>query len=112
MYFKQTNKQLRRKRLARVRAKIKGTKARPRLCVFKSNYAMSLQLIDDSSNKVILSCRANGKNISQAKELGIKAAKLIADKGVKTVVFDRSGFRYHGAVKALADTIRQGGITI
>jgi large subunit ribosomal protein L18 len=107
-----TIKQLRLKRLVRIRAKVKGTPERPRLTVYRSHTALTAQCIDDSKGIVILTKRIEGKNIAKAKELGIELAKTAIKKGITQVVFDRSGYRYHGAVKALADTVREGGIKI
>lgn len=101
----------------RVRSKINGTTERPRLCVFRSNSQMYAQVIDDVTGKTLASAGSIKKaelqkmaKIEQAKAVG----KLIADAakkaGVKKVVFDRSGYLYHGRVKALADAARENGL--
>jgi large subunit ribosomal protein L18 len=112
MINKVTIKQSRSKRLARIRYKVKGTTKRPRLTIYRSNYNLTVQFVDDEKGAVILTEKINGKNISKAKELGINVVKSALKKGIKTAVFDRSGYRYHGVVKALADSVREGGIKI
>lgn len=100
----------RRKRKLRIRAIVIGTSARPRLAVFKSNTGFTVQLIDDHSGKTIIGKRTKGKNIQSAKALGADIAKLAKDKDITTVVFDRGGYRYHGAIAALAAAAREGGL--
>jgi len=105
------------RRQVRIRAKITGTKARPRFCVAKSNTSMYLQLIDDAAGKTLVS--AHSREIKKKKdmkrtelclELGKLIAKKAGDKKIKEVVFDRAGNKYHGAVKAVADGAREGGL--
>jgi len=103
---------LRIKRKARIRARISGTTARPRLTVFRSNMAVYAQVIDDTKGETIVSVATKGKNKAAGKELGLSVAKLALAKGIKTVVFDRAGYRYHGTVKEIADAVREGGIKI
>lgn len=103
---------LRQKRKARVRAKVTGTAARPRLSVFRSNTAMVAQIIDDTKGITLLATRVNGKNKGAGKTLGTEIAKLALKKGIQTVVFDRSGYRFHGTVKEVADAAREGGLKI
>jgi large subunit ribosomal protein L18 len=108
------------KRKKRVRKKISGTAARPRLCVFKSLRHMYAQLVDDGTGKVItgvstLSAEVkggikHGGNAGSAKAVGAAMAKKAQALGIKEVLFDRSGFKYHGRVKALADGAREGGL--
>ncbi len=104
------------RRHARVRAKIQGTAARPRLSVFRSNSGMFLQLIDDLSGKTIVSADSHElkdskkSKVELAKSLGELLAKKAQDKKVGVVVFDRGGYRYHGRVKAVAEGARQGGL--
>lgn len=104
------------RRQARVRSKIHGTTSRPRLNVFRSNRGMYLQLIDDSVGKTLFSAHAKelkDKKLSKT-ELADALGALLADKaiaaGVKEVVFDRSVYRYHGRVKAVADSARARGL--
>lgn len=108
-------KTLRTRRHARIRAKVKGTKDRPRLCVFKSNNNISAQLIDDASNTVIggvISSKVAPKKtgVEQAMEVGKAIAHVAKEKKISTVVFDRGGFIYIGKVKALADAARDAGL--
>ena len=108
------------KRAARVRITIKRTSSgRPRLSVFKSNRNIYAQIIDDSSGKTIASASTmdeglrstiQGKNKEAARAIGAEIAQRALEKGVKDVVFDRGGYCYHGAVKALADAARGGGL--
>lgn len=103
---------LRQKRKARVRAKVTGTSARPRLSVFKSNTAILAQVIDDTKGVTLVSARVKGKTKAAGKELGGKIAKAAVAKKITTVVFDRSGYRFHGTVKEIADAAREGGLTL
>ena len=104
------------RRHARVRAKISGTAEAPRLCVYRSNKNIEAQLIDDV-NKVTLVASSsmslkleNGSNIEAASKVGQDLAKKALAKKIKTVVFDRSGYIYHGRVKALAEAAREAGL--
>jgi len=102
----------------RVRAVIKGTSDRPRISIFKSNRHVFVQFIDDTSRKTILSSKIvsakKGKTKGTKTEEIVEMAKVLAKKaeevGVKEVVFDRGGYKYHGRVKALADGLRAGGL--
>lgn len=112
-----TQKTLRRLRIRRgIRQKIRGTAERPRLSVYKSNTAIYAQLIDDVSGHTLVSASSSelGKtkniNIEQSKKVGEKLAVKATENGIKTVVFDRNGFVYHGRIKALADGARKGGL--
>lgn len=114
---KQKEIQLKRgRRKARVRAKIKGTTARPRLSVFRSNKDMYFQLIDDSKGKTVISVHTKEVKDKKAtkKEIAFQAGKLIAkkalDKKIKEVVFDKGNFKYHGRVAAVASGAREGGL--
>jgi large subunit ribosomal protein L18 len=112
MIKKLTSRQLRPKRKVRTRAKITGTGVRPRMSVYRSNYALQVQLIDDEAGKVLLSKSVRGKNIQSAALLGADIAKMAQKKGIAGVVFDRSGYQYHGSVKAIADAAREGGLKL
>lgn len=113
---KETRDQKRIRRHKKVRAKIKGSKERPRLCVFKSSKHIYAQLIDDENNKVIAA--ANDFEIkkpkSSKKDIVLEVGKLIAEKAKKEkitkVVFDRGGFLFQGKVKLLAQGAREGGL--
>lgn len=104
------------RRHIRARSKISGTKDRPRLAIFRSNNNVQLQLIDDDTQKTIVSTstvKAKGKN---ATEKAVSAAKDLAkkalDSGIKQAVFDRGGYKYHGRIKAIADAAREAGLKI
>jgi large subunit ribosomal protein L18 len=110
------NKAQRIRRIARVRARIFGTKARPRLAVERSLKHMRAQLIDDESGRTLaaagdheIKTKAKGKT-ALATEVGKLLAAKAIKVGIKTVVFDRRSYRYHGRVKALADGARAGGL--
>jgi large subunit ribosomal protein L18 len=100
------------KRVARIRAIIFGTAIRPRLSVCRSNTSLTVQLVDDAGNKTIGSFVGKGKNMKSAAELGITVADYAKKHKIKKFVFDRGGCRYHGVVKKLADSVREGGIVI
>ena len=93
----------------RIRSTIKGTAERPRLSIFKSNKYTYLQLIDDASATTVAASKAKS-GVDTAKEAGSELAKLAIDKGINKVVFDRSGYKYHGIIKAAADGARDGGL--
>ncbi len=109
-----------RRRHTRVRGKISGTAARPRLCVTRSNSNLYVQFVDDVAGKTICGVstlgpefKATGKSgatVEGAAELGAIAGKMAQEKGVTEVVFDRGGNLYHGRIKALADGARGAGL--
>lgn len=92
----------------RIRAKIKGTAERPRLSVFKSNKYIYTQLIDDENGKILVA--ASDRDLKSAYEVGKLLAKKAADKGIEMVVFDRSGYKFHGTILELAKGAREGGL--
>jgi len=110
----------RKKRHLRVRKKISGTPARPRLSVFRSSKHIYAQLIDDISGRTLASASTvdkelagqlkNGGNVEAARKVGELIAKRAKEKGIEAVVFDRGGYLYHGRIKALADAAREGGL--
>ncbi len=109
-----TKNELRKRRHARVRARIKGTATRPRLAVFRSNRFISAQLIDDIAGKTIAAAHGRefkGLQSVQAKAVGEAIAKKAKATGISAIVFDRAGYRYSGQVKALAEAARSGGLT-
>lgn len=117
--MKSKSKQLNRsRRHGRIRAKITGTKLKPRVSVFKSNKHIFVQFIDDSTGKTILSSKIvssaksklKGKKTEKAAEIGKVIATKAKEAGITDVVFDRGGYKYHGRVKALADGLRAGGL--
>ncbi len=103
-------------RKRRIRAKISGTKAIPRLSVFRSNTAFSAQIIDDLAGKTLAACSTTilkEKNtIPGATAVGKAIAKKCLSLGIEAVVFDRAGYRYHGKVKAAADGAREAGLAL
>ena len=98
----------------RVRNKISGTAARPRLSVFRSNKQIYAQVIDDETAKTLVSASSLGMEAMPKKEQAAKVGEALAQKaieaGITTVVFDRNGYLYHGRVKELADGARKGGL--
>ncbi|MCB0330167.1 MAG: 50S ribosomal protein L18 [Bdellovibrionales bacterium] len=123
----------RERRKFRIRARIVGTADRPRVSVFRSDKCTYAQVISDESGTTLLSAstkdadvqskigsvkdereNASGssKSVKAAKGLGLIIAEKCAEKGIKSVVFDRNGFLFHGRVKALADGLREGGLTV
>jgi large subunit ribosomal protein L18 len=113
-------KAARHNRHARVRAKVKGKESRPRLSVFRSLNHIYAQIIDDDRGHTLASASTaspeikaemNGKNKSaHAGLVGSLVAKRALEKGIKQVVFDRGGYKYHGRVKSLAEAARRGGL--
>lgn len=113
--MKQSLKTIKREvRRRRIRAKLSGTEARPRLAIFKSNKYMYAQLIDDSKNATVVSSSGAGLKAKTKTEQAMMVGKDIAAKAiakdVKKVVFDRGGYIYTGRVKAVADAAREGGL--
>lgn len=113
-----TNRKLERERRhLRVRKKISGTAERPRLCVYRSNNNLFVQIIDDVQG-ITLACastldkevKVKHSNKEAAKEIGALIAKKAIEKNIKTVVFDRSGYVYHGVIKELAESAREAGL--
>ncbi|MBI1299136.1 50S ribosomal protein L18 [bacterium] len=117
---KVTRAQSRQRRHARVRRRLAGTPARPRLNVFRSLTNIYAQVIDDAAGATLVSASSlepglheimSGKNkTEQAKAVGMVLAERAKEKGIDKVVFDRGGYRYHGRIKALADASREGGL--
>ncbi len=116
--IKQTDRKMERaRRHLRIRKKISGTQERPRLCVYRSNKNIYVQLIDDVAQKTIIAASTLDKEIKTkyankqaAKEVGALIAKRAKDKKIETVVFDRGGYIYHGIIKELAEAAREGGL--
>ena len=104
----------------RIRKHINGTAERPRMCVFRSNKQIYVQVIDDQQGKTLVAAASNDKELAaQCKgKTGIEAAaivgKAIAEralaKGITAIAFDRGGYLFHGRVKSLADAAREGGL--
>jgi large subunit ribosomal protein L18 len=97
------------KRRVRIRGKIKGTEKRPRLSVFRSHQHIYAQLIDDVKGET-LAAAMGGADVAAAGKVGKILAASALKLGIKKVVFDRGGYKYHGRVKALADGAREGGL--
>ncbi len=100
-----TKIQKRNRRKARVRSRVIGTAARPRLCVFRSLKSLYVQVIDDTKGVTLVGMKSDDPQVL-GKEIAAKAIAL----GIKQVVFDRAGYAYHGRVKAVADGAREGGL--
>jgi len=99
----------------KIRTKIKGTKDRPRLNVFRSNKGMYLQLIDDENGRTLVSAsicevKEGGTKTDISFKLGKLLAKKALEKNIKNIVFDRGSYKYHGRVKAAADGAKEEGL--
>ena len=117
MITKTNRKMERARRHARVRRKISGTAERPRLCVYRSNTNLYVQVIDDVAGKTLVSASTLDKEVKTkhankeaAKEVGTLIAKRAIEKNIKNVVYDRGGYVYHGVVKELAEAAREAGL--
>ncbi len=113
-----TPQQSRLRRRRRVRAKISGTAQRPRISVFRSNRGISAQLVDDLDGRTLAAVawtesdlRSLGR-MEQANQAGQLLARRAKEQGVDSAVFDRGGYQYHGRVKAFAEGVREGGLTV
>ncbi len=102
---------------SRIRRKLSGTAERPRLAIFRSVAHIYAQVINDAEGRTIVAAssvdkgvRTDGGNVAAAKSIGKLVAERAKEKGIKSVVFDRGGFQYHGRVKALADAAREAGL--
>jgi large subunit ribosomal protein L18 len=111
-----TIREARARRKRRIRGRISGTSERPRVSVFRSNRAIYAQLVDDVAAVTVVSARSTEvdgsglKKAEVAKKVGELLAQRAREKGIESVVFDRSGYLYHGRVKALAEGAREGGL--
>ena len=117
MVKKTDRKMERTRRHIRVRRKISGTAERPRLCVYRSNNNLYVQIIDDVAGNTLVQASTLDKEIKTkhsnkeaAKEVGTLIAKRATEKKITEVVFDRGGYIYHGVVKELAEAAREGGL--
>ena len=117
MVSRKDSNQVRLKRHKKIRAKISGTAARPRLAVYRSNANISAQIIDDVNKITLVSAstlekafEGNGGNKVAARQVGKTIAERAAAKGITEVVFDRGGYLYHGRVSELADGARESGL--
>lgn len=108
----------RRKIHYRIRKRVSGTSSKPRLSVFRSNKDIYVQLIDDENGATLVSASSREKDIAAQKVAKIDSSKMVGeaiarkavDLGIKQVVFDRSGYLYHGRIKAVAEGAREGGL--
>jgi large subunit ribosomal protein L18 len=113
-----TKNQARLKRRRRVRAKVIGTAERPRISVFRSNRGIHAQLVDDVAGRTLAAVAWTESDLRSLKpmEQAGRAGELLAERakaaGIDAAVFDRGGYRYHGRVKAFADGVREGGLTV
>lgn len=117
---KKTRSEMRKRRHIRVRKKLSGTNERPRLNIFRSLNQIYAQVVDDTTGMTVVSVstldsklKAKTKKLSkteQAKLVGEEIAKRAAKAGIKEVIFDRGGYKYHGRVKALAEAAREAGL--
>ncbi len=108
------------RRKARIRGVVRGTTQRPRLSVFRSLKNISVQIVDDTTGRTLVSANTlekslrgttgSGGNVKAAVLIGKQIAERAKQKGIEKVAFDRGGYRYHGRVKALADAAREGGL--
>jgi large subunit ribosomal protein L18 len=110
-------KEIRNRIHRRIRRKLSGTPERPRLAVFRSVAHIYAQVIDDTAGKTLVAAssvdkggKTDGGNVMAAKAIGKLVAERAKEKGIKSVVFDRGGYQYHGRVKALADAAREAGL--
>ena len=120
MSMDKTESRLRRKR--RIRKRVTGSGERPRLTVFRSNKHIYAQVIDDATSKSLASVSSLSKPLASetqgqdkkgaAKAIGVAIAKACIEKGIKSVVFDRNGYAYHGRIRELADGAREGGLEL
>jgi large subunit ribosomal protein L18 len=100
----------------RIRRRVAGTNARPRLAIFRSVKHIYAQVIDDTAGHTVVAASSNeknsvnGGNVAGAKAVGKLVAERAKDKGIQAVVFDRGGYLYHGRIKALAEAARQAGL--
>jgi large subunit ribosomal protein L18 len=114
--MKLSKEQARQRRHRRVRARVAGTPARPRLAVYRSNRGIYAQVIDDEAGRTLAAAStqtlesASGSKSDLATAVGREVARRALEAGVARVVFDRGGYLYHGRVKALADGAREGGL--
>ena len=118
MIKKESRNSMRVVRHERIRSKIMGTSAIPRLCVFRSNTGIYAQIIDDETKTTLVSASSldkelkivNGSNVEAAKVVGEAIAKKATKAKITKVVFDRGGYLYHGRVQALAEAARENGL--
>lgn len=107
---------MRARRHRRIRGRLSGTPARPRLAVHRTHKQIYVQVIDDAAGRTLCAASSlglkldNGGNLAGARAVGADIARRALEKGVSAVAFDRAGYRYHGRIKALADAAREAGL--
>jgi len=113
------DKQYRRQKIKEsIRSRVQGTEEKPRMCIFRSNKQIYVQIINDVTGITLASATSSVKEVAELKgnktekaaKVGELVAKAAVEKGISQVVFDRNGFLYHGRIKALADAARKGGL--
>ena len=114
-----TKADARRRRHYRIRNKVRGTDARPRMAVYRSNKHLYVQFIDDDAGRTLASAstragslKGESASVDTARKLGEAAAQAAKDKGIETAVFDRGGFAYAGKVRAIAEAAREAGLQL
>ena len=123
MKTRKSHNKLRQKRHLRMKTKSRGTGVRPRVSIFRSINNISLQLVDDTAGRTICSASTimkefkekkltNNNDIEAAKQLGLIFARKLKENNIEAVVFDRSGYKYHGKVKAVAEALREAEIKL
>jgi large subunit ribosomal protein L18 len=120
MIIKEARKEFRKRRHERIRKKLRGTKEKPRLAIFRSLRYIYAQIIDDESGTTIVASSSLEKSFREGKEkgtmkeiakkIGMMIAEKAAQKGIKQIIFDRAGYKYHGRVAALAEGAREAGL--
>jgi large subunit ribosomal protein L18 len=118
--FDEVKSENRKRRQQRVRKRVRGTDAKPRLCVFRSAKHIYAQVISDDTGKTLVSASTlsselrapadNAKKVDAAKQVGLLLARKCLEQAISQVVFDRNGFLYHGRIRALADAAREAGL--
>ncbi|MBI4993422.1 50S ribosomal protein L18 [Candidatus Wolfebacteria bacterium] len=112
-YKKSLNKIIKRRK-ARVRAKLFGTVEKPRLSIFKSNRYIYVQLIDDAVGKTVVSASTRSLPVKDKKNFAVSLGEIIAkkagEKNINSVIFDRGHYKYHGEIKAIAESARKSGL--
>jgi large subunit ribosomal protein L18 len=116
----QSREKVRKRARARIRRRLAGTPGRPRLAVFRSQAHIYAQIIDDEARRTLCAAstldsqlakqQAKGSSVAAARAVGELIANRAAERGIRSVVFDRGGFQYHGRIEALADAARKGGL--
>ena len=114
MHSSKVKSQKRARRHVRIRSRVSGNTEKPRLIVFRSLRFTYAQLVDDASGKILVAAHdmkvTKGTKVERAKSVGAQIAEKATAKGIKTCVFDRNGYKYHGRVAAVADGAREGGL--